>query len=90
MPYQAKDLALISQTTGLKILGDTATHKARMEIKSESSNRLYLVSFRPSLQQWECSCPAWCMKKAGKPRGCKHLKNMLPALEQIQTILKLG
>jgi len=30
--------------------------------------------------EWQCSCPGWIMKKAGKERSCKHLQSLLPVL----------
>jgi hypothetical protein len=55
-------------------------HVNRVEIRSESSNRLYIVAQRVSQRadldgQWECSCPGWKTR-----RTCKHLTAMLPPL----------
>jgi predicted nucleic acid-binding Zn finger protein len=63
------------------LLADNKTHTNRIEIKSESSNRLYIVSQAKASGEWQCSCPGWVIKRPGKPRGCKHLRAMQPALE---------
>jgi len=68
------------QIPGAKALEDTKTHVYRFQIPSESSNRLYTVSKRLASDEWECECPGWIHKKPGKPRGCKHLKSMMPSL----------
>ena len=50
----------------------------RFEIKSESSNRLYIVSQNKSKRFWGCSCPGWKIH-----RKCKHLESMgLPSNER--------
>jgi hypothetical protein len=43
----------------------------RIEIKSESSNRIYVVSQHAIKRYWACSCPGW---KAH--RKCKHLERL--------------
>jgi hypothetical protein len=43
----------------------------RIEIKSESSSRVYIVAQKVTDGTWACSCPGW---KAH--RNCKHLKTM--------------
>lgn len=70
-----------------ELLPDSPTHKLRIKIKSESSNREYIVSKRDSanLSQWECSCPGWTRHFPRK--NCKHLNAMVPALEEIQQLL---
>jgi hypothetical protein len=49
----------------------------RIEIKSESSNRIYVVSQHVSKRYWACSCPGWRAH-----RKCKHLERLgLPCVE---------
>jgi uncharacterized Zn finger protein len=52
---------------------DGGRYLARFEIRSESSNRVYRISFdsAPGAQYWKCSCP-------GNLRygHCKHLTAM--------------
>jgi hypothetical protein len=50
----------------------------RIEIRSQTSNRLYTVSQHKTKRHWACSCPGWRTH-----RKCKHLRSMsLPAYEQ--------
>ena len=68
---------------GVVALPDSKTHAHRMNIKSETSNRLYVVAQARSSNEWQCSCPGWIYKKPGQPRKCKHLTSMMPMLEMI-------
>lgn len=77
----SKQLVTTAKALGGNMLAPTTTHAIRIEIKSASSDRLYVVALSNATGEWQCSCPGWCMKKPGKPRGCKHLKAMQPALE---------
>ena len=43
----------------------------RIEIRSETSSRVYVVAERISTGLWECSCPGWKSR-----RRCKHLTAM--------------
>jgi len=76
-------LANVVENTGAVTLPDNKTHTYRMEIRSESSNNLYIVAQAKKSGEWQCSCPGWIFKKPGKPRGCKHLTAMLPMLLQV-------
>jgi len=49
-------------------LPDTDQWQHRFNVKSESSNRLYVISQNKKGRYWGCSCPGW---KAH--RTCKHL-----------------
>lgn len=50
----------------------------RFEIRSESSNRIYIVAQHKTKRHWACSCPGWRTQ-----RKCKHLASMaLPAHEK--------
>jgi len=40
----------------------------RFEVRSESSNRVYIIAQHKKKKHWGCSCPGW---KAH--RKCKHL-----------------
>lgn len=35
---------------------------------------------------YSCNCPAWCMRKAGKARDCKHCKTCRAQSEDMQNI----
>ena len=52
-------------------LPDNARYTHRFEIKSQSSNRVYVVSMEKSTGKWCCSCPGWIIHQ-----NCKHLKSM--------------
>jgi len=73
----------LASDMGLKVLPDLPQWEFRLEIKSESSDRLYVVARSTETGEWGCSCPGWAFKRGNKPRSCKHLKNMMPALELI-------
>lgn len=54
-----------------KKLPDNAVWTSRFEIRSQTSNRIYIVAQRKSDGLWGCSCPGW---KAH--RKCKHLREI--------------
>lgn len=50
----------------------------RFEIKSATSNRVYVVAQHKTKRHWGCSCPGWITQ-----RHCKHLRAIgLPANEK--------
>src|SRR5437588_9452946 len=50
----------------------------RMEIRSETSDRIYVVSQHATKRFWGCSCPGWRAH-----RKCKHLERLgLPGGEE--------
>ena len=62
---------------GKRMLPDTQIWINRMEIKSETSDRIYIVAQHKIHRHWGCSCPGW-----KRYRKCKHLKALgLPANE---------
>lgn len=61
------------------MLEPNAQWKNRIEIKSESSSRLYVVAQRKTSNEWACSCMGW-----KRHRHCKHLDTMVPALAAAQ------
>lgn len=81
-------LATIAKQHGWNLLPDNATHSNRIEIRSESSNRVYVVAQNKTSGQWGCSCPGWIIKRAGRERSCKHLAAMMPMLPQARKRLK--
>ena len=49
----------------------------RFEIKSESSNRIYVIAQHKTNKHFGCSCPAWRTR-----RKCKHLTSIgVPNME---------
>lgn len=49
-------------------LPDKGCWTNRFEIRSESSNRIYIVAQHKETGEWGCSCPGYC-----RHRKCKHL-----------------
>ena len=64
--------------SSFKALPDNAQWTNRFEIRSSSSNRLYVVAQNKTKRHWGCSCMGWI-----RHRNCKHLSAIgLPALER--------
>lgn len=60
------------------MLPDAGDWTNRFRIKSETSNRLYIVAQHKKKGHFGCSCPGWRAY-----RHCKHLKTMgIPGQEQ--------
>jgi hypothetical protein len=51
------------------MLPDNDQWENRFEIRSESSNRVYVVSQNIKKRHWGCSCPSYRVRRA-----CKHLR----------------
>lgn len=65
------------QRAGTK-LPDNAQWTNRVEIRSATSDRVYVVSQNINKRHWACSCPGW-----KSHRNCKHLQNLgLPCFER--------
>lgn len=77
----------IAGNTDLEILPDNAQWTNRFEIKSESSNRIYVVAQRKSNNEWGCSCPGFKNARNGV-RKCKHLDTLRPMLEKAEKTIK--
>lgn len=71
-------LVVVANRNGWDLLPDNDQWQNRIQIRSESSNRLYTVAQRKSDLSWGCSCPGW-----KSHRHCKHLDNMMPSLRQL-------
>jgi hypothetical protein len=79
----------LDSNTDLEILPDNTQWKNRFEVKSESSNRVYIIAQRKSDGSWGCSCPGFKNARNGHlNRTCKHLKTILPLLEAAEKIVK--
>lgn len=74
----------LAKSLDADVLPDNKTHTNRMEIKSETSDRLYTVAQAKASGQWQCSCPGWIHH-----RTCKHLKAMMPLLNAASAQQKL-
>lgn len=59
-------------SNALRILPDDSRYKCRYEVRSESSDRVYRISFdaAPGAGYWVCSCPG-CIRYG----SCKHLES---------------
>lgn len=69
--------ATLALPPGSTLLEDNAQWTNRFEVRSESSDRAYVVSQHKKKGHWGCSCPGWRTR-----RKCKHLASMgLPAFE---------
>ena len=59
------------------MLPDSDQWQNRFEIKSETSNRIYVIAQNKKRRHWGCSCPAYRTR-----RRCKHLEEIgLPTNE---------
>ena len=80
------------KSKGLTVLEDNNQYKNRFEIKSESSNRLYVIAQRVSDGELCCSCMGWRRARTdgegGYYRKCKHTTTLAPLLAQIIEIEK--
>ena len=63
---------------GTVMLPDNDQWENRFEIRSQSSNRVYIISQNIKKRHWACSCPGWRIH-----RNCKHLQAIgLPGNER--------
>lgn len=74
-----KSLIAAIKKVAVNMLPDNVTHQFRFEIKSSSSNRLYIIAQAKKSKQWQCKCPGWIHH-----RTCKHLNSILPMLEEAE------
>ena len=58
----------VVKPAGSVALPDNDQWTNRFEIRSESSNRVYIVAQTKKTSNWGCSCPGYLSK-----RKCKHL-----------------
>jgi hypothetical protein len=64
-------------------LPDNAQWTNRFEIKSGSSNRIYIIAQNKAKRFWACSCPGWRTH-----RTCTHLKHLaLPVYERPHEVI---
>ena len=62
----------IRKPAGAIALPDNDQWADRFEIRSESSNRKYIIARNKKTGQYGCSCPGYRIAKHGV-RSCKHL-----------------
>lgn len=71
-------LPVLHVPPGVSVLPDNRDWTNRLEIKSESSDRLYIISQHKTKRHFACSCPSYRVR-----RECKHLKALsLPCHEK--------
>lgn len=71
-------LVIAANRAGWSLLPDNDQWQNRIEIKSETSTRVYTVAQNKANLTWGCSCFGW-----KRYRHCKHLDNMMPTLRQL-------
>lgn len=71
-------LTKIEQDLGVNLLPDTKSHRYRMEVNSETSDNIYVVSQTVKSGLWMCSCFGF-----RRHRHCKHLRAIVPAFERL-------
>ncbi len=75
---KTKNLPVLHLDSGVTLLPKNDQWENRFEIRSESSNRIYVISQNIKKRHWGCSCPSWRVR-----RSCKHLAAVgLPAFEK--------
>jgi hypothetical protein len=68
------------------LLPDKGAWTNRFEVRSSSSNRVYVIAQSKTGRHWGCSCPGWCNR-----RTCKHLTALsLPAFEKPHEVALQG
>ena len=77
---------------GAELLPDTDKYRFRMDIPSETSDRIYKVSQNIDKGFYACGCPAWIFQKAAPQdrKPCKHLLAILPVLKQLNKLIPLS
>lgn len=68
-------VARAARQMGGIVLADNDRYMNRVEIRSQSSDHLYIVAQNKKTKEWSCGCRGWIFN-----RNCKHLKAMLPLL----------
>lgn len=72
---KAATVGEIATQIGSTLLPDNDQWTNRFQIKSSSSNRLYIIAQRRADGVWGCSCPGWI-----NHRRCHHLTDVLRRL----------
>ena len=67
-------------------LPDNGNWTNRFEVKSASSNRLYIIAQSKDKRHWGCSCMGW-----RRHRKCKHLTTVgLPCFEEPHEVQRMN
>jgi hypothetical protein len=78
MPTERDTVAKIAEQIGGTLLDDNAQWTNRFQIKSQSSDRLYIIAQPREGSVWGCSCPGW-----RHHRRCKHVTDVLRRLTDL-------
>jgi len=70
-------LLIVANKVGGDVSPDNGQWMHRIQIRSASSNNLYIVAQRKADGSFACSCFGWV-----RHRRCKHLDVMVPLLER--------
>jgi len=71
-------LPVVYVPPGCLKLPDNAQWCNRFEVRSETSNRIYIIAQHKTKRHWGCSCMGW-----KRYRRCKHLEALgLPSYEK--------
>lgn len=71
-------LPAVIRPAGAVALPDNDQWINRFKVKSQSSNRIYIIAQHRKKRHWGCSCPGW-----KRHRNCKHLEAIgLPGHEE--------
>ena len=57
--------------TTSQVLPDNAAYCNRFEVKSQTSNSVYIIAQSKKGRWWSCECPGW-----RRHRTCKHMKSV--------------
>lgn len=66
----------IANRNGAALLPDNAQYTNRLEIRSATSSRLYIVAQHKTNHNWSCGCMGWI-----RHRKCKHLEAIMPQIQ---------
>lgn len=72
------DIHTIATSIGSSIEPDNAVWTNRFVIKSQSSDRTYVVAQRKTDGVWGCACQGW-----KRWRRCKHLDDLMSRLRRV-------
>lgn len=75
MTISRQQLTVAAARSGGQLLADNAQWTNRVQIRSETSDNLYVIAQRKSDGSWGCGCRGWV-----RHRHCKHLDRFLPAI----------
>ncbi len=80
MPEKSATVEEIATQIGSTLLPDNDRWTNRFQIKSASSDRLYIIAQQRADGVWGCSCPGW--------RHHRHCKHVTDVLRRLTTLAK--